>query len=65
MPVFHKKITHDLPIIFGEMAKMAGLMGTEINQIQDQWQGKKELQVANHVAKGSAKYLATSGCYQP
>ena len=54
-PVFHKKVTHNLGKIFEERAKMAGLMGTKIHPVQDQWQGKKEL----HVAKGSAKNL----CY--
>ena len=37
---FHKEVTHDLANIFGEMAKMVGLMGAEIHPIQDQWQGK-------------------------
>ena len=55
--VFHKEVTHNLANIFGEMAKMAGLMGTEIHPVQDQWQEKKELHVANHMAKGSAKIL--------
>ena len=41
------------------MAKIAGLMGTKIYPIQDQWWGKKELHMANHVAKGSTKPL----CY--
>ena len=34
-------------------------MGTKIYPIQDQWQGKKELHMANHAAKGSTKNL----CY--
>ena len=55
--VFHKEVTYELTNVFREMAEMAGLMDTEIHQIQDQWQGKKELQVANHAAKGSAKNL--------
>ena len=55
MPVFHKEVTHNLTNVFGEMAKMADLMDTKIHPIQDQWQGKKELHVANHMAKGSAK----------
>ena len=59
LPVFHKEDTHDLADVFGEMAKMMGLMGTEIHPIQDQWQGKKELLMANHMAKGPTKNL----CY--
>ena len=55
--VFHEEVTHDLANVFGEMAKMVGLMGTKIHPVQDQWQGKKELYVANHAAKGSAKNL--------
>ena len=57
--VFLKEVIHDLADIFGEMTKMLVLMGSEIHPIQDQWQGKKELHVANHVAKGSTKNL----CY--
>ena len=53
--VFHKEVTHDLADIFGEMAKMAGLIGTEIHPIQDQWQRKKELHMANYATKGSTK----------
>ena len=53
VPVFHKEVTYNLADIFGEMAKMVGLMGTKIPQVQDQWQGKKEL----HAAKGSTKNL--------
>ena len=59
--VFHKEVTHDLANIFGEMTKMAGLMGTEIHPIQDQWLGKKELHMANHAAKGSTKTFTISG----
>ena len=51
-PVFHEEVAHDLADIYREMAKIAGLMGTEIHPIQDQWQGKKELHTTNHVAKG-------------
>ena len=51
--VFHKEVAHDLANLFGEKAKMAGLMGTKIHPIQDQWWGKKEL----HTAKGSTKNL--------
>ena len=57
--VFHKEVTHDLADVFGEMAKIAGLMDTKIYQIQDQWWRKKELYLVNHVAKGSTKNL----CY--
>ena len=57
--VFHKEVTQDLANVFGEMEKMVGLMGTKIHPVQDQWQGKKELHMANPLAKGSAKNL----CY--
>ena len=33
--VFHKEVTHDLADVFGEMAKMAGLMGSKIHPVQD------------------------------
>ena len=36
---------------------MAGLFDTEIYQVQNQWQGKNKLHVANCVARGSAKDL--------
>ena len=52
-PVFHKEVAHNLANVFREMAKIAGLMATEIHPIQDQWQGKKEL----HMAKGSTKNI--------
>ena len=57
MPVFHKEVTWDLANIFGEMAKMAGLMGTKIHPVPDQWQVKEELHAANHVTKGPTKNL--------
>ena len=47
------------------MAKMVGLMGTDIHPIEDQWQGKKELHTANHVAKGSTKTFAISQVVSP
>ena len=59
LPVFHKEVTHDLANVFREMTKMVGLMETKIHPVQDQWQEKKELHVANHMTKGSAKNL----CY--
>ena len=31
--VFLKEVTHDLADIFGEMAKMVGLMGTKIHPV--------------------------------
>ena len=52
-PVFHKEVTYNLADFFGEMAKMAGLMGPEIHPVKDQWQRKNELQMA----KGSTKNL--------
>ena len=59
MLVFHKEVIHNLADIFGEMAEMAGLIGTEIHPVQDQWQGKKELCMTNYAAKGFTKNL----CY--
>ena len=56
---FHKEVTHVLANVSGEMAKMAGLMGTKFHPVQDQWQGKKELHMANNAAKGTTKSL----CY--
>ena len=56
-PVFDRDVTHDLTNIFKELVEMAGLLDTEIHQIQDQWQGKKKLCATNHVARGSAKDL--------
>ena len=56
-PVFCKEVIHDLADVFREMAEIAGLMGTEIHLVQDQWQGKKELHMANHAVKGSTKNL--------
>ena len=54
-PVFHMEVADDLADISGVMAKIAGLMGTEIHTIQKQRWGKKEL----HMAKG----LTKNHCY--
>ena len=35
-PVFNKEVTHDLIDVFKELAEMAGLLDTEIYQVQDQ-----------------------------
>ena len=59
MPVFHKEVTHDLANVIREMAEMASLMDTKTHPVQDQWQGKKELHAAKHLAKRSTKNL----CY--
>ena len=59
MPVFHREVTLDLADVFGELAKIINVMGTEIYQIQDQWWEEKELHMTNDVAKGSTKNL----CY--
>ena len=56
-PVFNREVTHNLTDVFKELAEMASLMDTEIHQVQDQWQGKKELCTANCVARGSTKDL--------
>ena len=55
--VFNREVTHDLTNVFKELAEMAGLLDTEIHWVQDQWQGKKELHMANCVVRGSAKDL--------
>ena len=57
LPVFHKEVTHNLASIFGDMTKMIDLTGTKIHPVQDQWQGKKELHMASHAVKESAKNL--------
>ena len=36
---------------------MVGLTDAEIHLVQDQWQGKKELQATNYMVRGSAKDL--------
>ena len=36
LPVFHKEVTHDLADMFGEVAKMVGLLGSKSHPIQDQ-----------------------------
>ena len=59
MLVFHKEVTHNPADIFRDMAEMLGLMGTKIHPVQEQWQDKEELHIANHMAKGSTKNL----CY--
>ena len=51
--VFDREVTHELTNVFKELAEMAGLLDTEIHQVQ----GKKELSTANCMARGSAKDL--------
>ena len=47
LPVIKREVTHDLANVFKEFAEIAGLLDTKIHQVQDQWQGKKELSTAN------------------
>ena len=51
---FYKKVTYELTNIFREMA---GLLGTEVHLVQDQWKGRKELCFVNYMVRGSAKDL--------
>ena len=56
-PAFDREATHDLAHVFKEMAEAVGLMNTNIYQVQDPWQGKKELWAANHTVRSSVKDL--------
>ena len=54
---FHKGDTYKLMEVFKELAEMAGVLGTEVHPVHDQWVGRKELCLAYHVVRGSAKDL--------
>ena len=54
---FYKEVTYKLTNIFREMAEIAGLLGTVVHLVQDQWKGRKELHSANYTVRGSAKDL--------
>ena len=43
--------------VFKELVEMAGLLGTEVYPVHDQWVGRKELCSAYHMVRGSAKDL--------
>ena len=58
---FYKEDTYKLMEIFKELVEMAGLLGTEVYPIHDQWVGKKELCSTYHTVRGSAKDLLFSG----
>ena len=57
MLTFYKEDTYELTEVFKELAEMAGLLGTEVYPIHNQWVGKKELCSAYHIVRGSAKDL--------
>ena len=52
---FHKEDTYKLTEVFKELVEMAGLLGTEVYPVHDQWVGKKEHCPAYHAVRGSAK----------
>ena len=54
---FHKEDTYELTEVFKKVAEMAGLLGTEVYPVHDQWVGRKELCSAYHVVRGSIKDL--------
>ena len=54
---FHKEDTYELTEVFKELAEMAGLLGTEVYPVHDQWVGRAELCSAYHVVRGSTKDL--------
>ena len=54
---FHKEDTNELADVFKELAEMAGLLGTEVYLVHDQWAGKKELHSTYHGVRGSARDL--------
>ena len=57
--MYHADFDHDgsqdLSCIFQEMATSAGLMDSEVHDVQEVWTGQKDLWAAHHMAKGSTK----------
>ena len=45
----------DLTCTFQEMATSAGLMDSEVHEVQEVWTGQKDLQATHHMVKGSPK----------
>ena len=56
-PHFNQKTAHDLMYIFQDMITSAGLLGSQIYEIQEVWGGRSELQYANDVLKTLPKGL--------
>ena len=57
MLTFHKEDAYELTEVFKKLVEMAGLLGTEVYPVHNQWVGKKELHSAYHAVMGSAKDL--------
>ena len=60
-PTFYKEVIYELINVFREMAEMAGLLGTKVHPVQDQWRGRKELCSANYVVRGLQRTSTISG----
>ena len=48
-PNYDHERSHDLSCTFQEMATSAGLMGSEVHEVQEVWTGKKDLWAAHHM----------------
>ena len=54
-PNFEQEEGYDLPSTFWQMATSTNLLGTEIHEVQESWDGRKDLPAANQSAKSSHK----------
>ena len=54
---FHKEDTYKPTEVFKELTEMAGLLGTEVYPVHNQWVGRKELCSTYHMVRGSTKDL--------
>ena len=56
-PDFDHEILHNLSHTFWEMVDSAGLLKSDIYEVQDAWMGQKELCTTNHTAKASQRNI--------
>ena len=53
--MFTQEGSFDLTLVFQEMATSAGLLDSDVHEVQDEWTGQKDLWALYHVAKSSLK----------
>ena len=62
-PEFDCEVSHDLSHKSWEMADSAGLLDSDVYEVQDTWTGQKELHATNHAAKVPQNMYTTLGLY--
>ena len=60
-PNFEQEGFNDLSSIFQQMAMSDNLLGTKINEEQEDWGGRRDLWAANQFTRSSSKDIHSSG----